>query len=215
MLTAIFSACARRSRIIEVRLAATVALSNAMCRRAELRAAARARPHHAGDVRVRDVPDVRVQQAAYEVLVGVAENYYDKLAVHHRHVQPDHDHQGGRGGGCAAGDRILGRRVRGGDREELQEGANPPAYHRFVEQASDNARCSWRRSPAGRDQVEDGGGGRRDGRRDLRSRRDVRQRSGGGRGDAVHHRQHHPTRPVAPSRAACTPSAACGRTRRR
>jgi len=80
MLTAVVQGMRKEEPDNEVRLAATIALANAL--------------HFAESNFERDnernyimqvtceatvCPDVRVRQAAYEVLVGVAENYYDKL----------------------------------------------------------------------------------------------------------------------------------------
>mmetsp|Transcript_55 Transcript_55/g.211 ORF Transcript_55/g.211 Transcript_55/m.211 type:complete len:260 (-) Transcript_55:463-1242(-) len=92
------------------------ALQRDVLRGAELRAAARARPHHAGDVRVHGVSR-RARQAGGVRSAGRGRRKLlrQARAVHHRHLQPhDEGHQGGRGGCRVAGDRVLERRVRGG-----------------------------------------------------------------------------------------------------
>ena len=141
MLTAIFSGMRKEEPDVEVRLAATVALSNAMYF-AEQNFERQHERDHIMQVTCEctTCPDVRVRQAAYEVLVGVAENYYDKLAPYITAVfnlttkATKEDEEAVALQAIEFWSAVCEEEV--AIQEELQEGgANPPAYHRFVEQA--------------------------------------------------------------------------------
>jgi importin subunit beta-1 len=141
MLTAIFSGMRKEEPDVEVRLAATVALSNAMYF-AEQNFERQHERDHIMQVTCEctTCPDVRVRQAAYEVLVGVAENYYDKLAPYITAVfnlttkATKEDEEAVALQAIEFWSAVCEEEV--AIQEELEEGgANPPAYHRFVEQA--------------------------------------------------------------------------------
>jgi importin subunit beta-1 len=141
MLTAIFSGMRKEEPDVEVRLAATVALSNAMYF-AEQNFERQHERDHIMQVTCECTvcPDVRVRQAAYEVLVGVAENYYDKLAPYITAIfnlttkATKEDEEAVALQAIEFWSAVCEEEV--AIQEELEEGgSNPPVYHKFVEQA--------------------------------------------------------------------------------
>jgi importin subunit beta-1 len=141
MLTAIFSGMRKEEPDVEVRLAATVALSNALFF-AEQNFERQHERDHIMQVTCECTvcPDVRVRQAAYEVLVGVAETYYDKLAPYITAIfnltvkATKEDEEAVALQAIEFWSAVCEEEV--AIQEDLEDGgSNPPTYHRFVEQA--------------------------------------------------------------------------------
>jgi len=141
MLTAIFSGMRKEEPDVEVRLAACVALSNAMFFASENFERQNERDHIMQVTCECTVcPDVRVRQAAYEVLVGVAENYYDKLAPYITAIfnlttkATKEDDESVALQAIEFWSAVCEEEV--AIQEEIEDGVDePPVYHRFVEQA--------------------------------------------------------------------------------
>ena len=142
MLTAIFSGMRKEEPDVEIRLAACVALSNAMFF-AEQNFERQHERDHIMQVTCECTvcPDVRVRQAAYEVLVGVAENYYDKLAPYITAIfnltvkATKDDEESVALQAIEFWSAVCEEEV--AIQEEIEDGVDgtPPVYHRFVEQA--------------------------------------------------------------------------------
>jgi importin subunit beta-1 len=141
MLTAIFSGMRKEEPDVEVRLAACVALSNAMFFASENFERQNERDHIMQVTCECTVcPDVRVRQAAYEVLVGVAENYYDKLAPYITAIfnlttkATKEDDESVALQAIEFWSAVCEEEV--AIQDEIEDGVDePPVYHRFVEQA--------------------------------------------------------------------------------
>ena len=141
MLTAIVQGMRKEEPDNEVRLAATVALANALFF-AETNFERENERNYIMQVTCEATvcADVRVRQAAYEVLVGVAENYYDKLAPYITAIfdlttkATKGDEESVALQAIEFWSAVCEEEV--AIQEEIEDGgADPVVYHRFVEQA--------------------------------------------------------------------------------
>ena len=142
MLTAIVQGMRKEEPDNEVRLAATVALANALFF-AETNFERENERNYIMQVTCEATvcADVRVRQAAYEVLVGVAENYYNKLAPYITAIfdlttkATKGDEESVALQAIEFWSAVCEEEV--AIQEEIEDGGADPSvvYHRFVEQA--------------------------------------------------------------------------------